>query len=178
MELAAQRLTTSPQAVREQLNQTRKLVRDSLAEARSSIWNLRSNEPGSVDFAAKFSTAIRARTASKPIETNIQFTGTYRSLSADVESELIKIALEAVANVLQHADATRLDIQVRYEIGRLTMQIEDNGIGLSSEMADAIPAGHFGLIGMRERTHAIGGEFSINSAPAEGTKITVEIPLN
>jgi ligand-binding sensor domain-containing protein/signal transduction histidine kinase len=178
LELAAQMLTTSPQAVREQLNQTRKLVRDSLSEARRSIWNLRSTEAGTVDFASKFSAAIRARTAGTPIETNIQFTGTYRSLSAEVESELIKIALEAVANVLQHAEATRLDIQVQYEIGRLTMQIEDNGVGLPSELANAIPAGHFGLIGMRERTQAIGGTFTIDSVPAEGTKITVELPLN
>ena len=178
LELAAQMLSSSPAAVREQLNQTRKLVRDSLAEARSSIWNLRSNEPGTVDFASKFSCAIRARTAGKPIETNIQFTGTYRSLPSNVESELLKIALEAVANVLQHAGATHLDIQVQYEIKRLRMQIQDNGVGLSSDMADAIPAGHFGVIGMRERTQAIGGVFTMSSLPAEGTKITVELPLN
>jgi ligand-binding sensor domain-containing protein/signal transduction histidine kinase len=178
LELAAQLLSTSPQAVREQLNQTRKLVRDSLSEARSSIWNLRSNEPGSVDFASRFSTAIRARTAGRALETNIQFTGTYRSLPANVESELLKIALEAVANVLQHADASRLDIKVQYEIKRLRMQIEDNGVGLSSDLADATPAGHFGVIGMRERTQAIGGTFTMNSVPTEGTKITVELPLN
>ncbi|HTU51125.1 MAG TPA: two-component regulator propeller domain-containing protein [Acidobacteriaceae bacterium] len=178
LELAAQMLSTSPQAVREQLNQTRKLVRDSLAEARSSIWNLRSNEPGRVDFASRFSNAIRARTAGKPIETNIQFTGTYRSLPANVESELLKIALEAVANVLQHADATRVDINVQYELKRLTMQIEDNGVGISSDAAEATPAGHFGVIGMRERTHAIGGTFTMNSVPGAGTKVSVELPLN
>ena len=178
LELAAQMLSTSPQAVREQLNQTRKLVRDSLSEARSSIWNLRSNEPGNVDFASRFSNAVRARTAGKPIETNIQFTGTYRALPANVESELLKIALEAVANVLQHADATRLDIEVQYGMKQLRMQIEDNGVGLSSDIAEATPAGHFGVIGMRERTQAIGGTFTMNSIPAEGTKITVELPLN
>ncbi len=178
LELAAQMLTTSPQAVREQLNQTRELVRDSLAEARSSIWNLRSNEPGSVDFASRFSNAVRARTAGRPIETNIQFTGTYRSLPPRVESELLKIALEAVANVLQHAGATHLDIQVQYEIKRLRMQIQDDGVGLSGDLADATPAGHFGLIGMRERTEAIGATFTMSSVPAEGTKITVELPLN
>ncbi|MGC1871382.1 MAG: two-component regulator propeller domain-containing protein [Acidobacteriaceae bacterium] len=178
LELAAQMLSTSPQTVREQLNQTRKLVRDSLAEARSSIWNLRSNEPGSVDFAARFSTAIRARTASAPIETNIQFTGTYRPLPENVESELLKIALEAVANVLQHADATRVDINVHYEIRRLTMQIEDNGVGISNDAADPTPAGHFGVIGMRERTHAIAGTFTMNSVPGAGTKVSIELPLN
>jgi len=178
LELAAQMLSSSPQAVGEQLNQTRKLVRDSLAEARSSIWNLRSNEPESVDFASRFSNAIRARTAAKPIETHIQFTGTYRALPPNVESELLKIALEAVANVLQHSGATHLDIQVQYEIKRLRMQIEDNGVGLSSDMADATPAGHFGVIGMRERTHAIGGTFTMNSVPGAGTKISLELPLS
>lgn len=178
LELAAQMLSTSPQAVSEQLNQTRKLVRDSLSEARSSIWNLRSNEPGNVDFASRFSNAIRARTAGRPIETNIQFTGTYRALPANVESELLKIALEAAANVLQHADATRLDIDVQYGMKQLRMQIEDNGVGLANDVAEATPAGHFGVIGMRERTQAIGGTFTMNSVAAEGTKITVELPLN
>jgi signal transduction histidine kinase len=177
LELAAQMLSSSPQAVREQLNRTRKLVRDSLTEARSSIWNLRSNETGSIDFASRFNTAIRARVAGTPMDTNIQFTGTYRPLPANVESELLKIALEAVANVLQHADATRLEIQVQYEIGRLTMQIEDNGVGLSSDLAEATPAGHFGLIGMRERTQAIGGTFAMSSIPGAGTKISVNLPL-
>jgi signal transduction histidine kinase len=91
---------------------------------------------------------------------------------------LLKIALEAVANVLQHAGATHLDIQVQYEIKRLRMRIEDNGVGVSSDLAKATPAGHFGVIGMRERTQAIGGTFTMKSAPAEGTKIAVELPLD
>ncbi|MHB1937946.1 MAG: sensor histidine kinase [Acidobacteriaceae bacterium] len=178
LELAAQMLTTSPQAVREQLNQTRKLVRDSLSEARRSIWNLRSNEAGKIDFASRFSSAIRQRTAGKPIDTNIQFTGPYRALPEHVESELLKIALEAVANVLQHARATRLDILVRYDIDRLKMQIEDNGVGLVADVAESRPEGHFGLLGMRERTQAIGGTFAVNGPSGAGTTISVELPLN
>ena len=58
------------------------------------------------------------------------------------------------------------------------MQIEDNGVGLSSDLATSTPEGHFGLIGMRERTHAIGGTFAVNSLPGAGTKISVELPLN
>ncbi len=178
LELAAQMLATSPQAIREHLNQTRKLVRDSLSEARRSIWNLRSNEAGTVDFASRFSTAIRQRTAGKPIETNLQFTGPYRALPEHVESELLKIALEAVANVLQHARATRVDILVHYDIGRLKMQIEDNGVGLTPDMAASRLEGHFGLIGMRERAQAIGGTFAVNGLPGAGTKISIELPLN
>jgi signal transduction histidine kinase len=177
LELVAQMLATSPQSVREQLNQTRKLVRDSLSEARRSIWNLRSNDAGTVDFASRFSTAIRQRTAGGPLETNIQFTGTYRPLPEEIESELLKIALEAVANVLQHAGATRVDIQVQYDAGRLKMQIEDNGVGLSSGVAASRPEGHFGLIGMRERTQTIGGSFTVDSRPGAGARITVELPL-
>ena len=78
--------------------------------------------------------------------------------------------------MLQHADATRLDISVQYGIDQLRMQIEDNGVGLSGGQAEAAP-GHFGVIGMRERTQAIGGTFTMTSVPAEGTKITVVLPL-
>ena len=86
--------------------------------------------------------------------------------------------MEAVANVLQHADATRLDIGVQYGMKQLRMQIEDNGVGLANDVAETTPAGHFGVIGMRERTQAIGGTFTMNSVPGAGTKVSVELPLN
>jgi len=177
LELVSQMLTASPQSVRGQLNQTRKLVRDSLSEARRSIWNLRSNEAGVIDFAARFSTAIRGRTAGMPLETTIQFTGTYRSLPEEIESELLKIALEAVANVLQHAEATRVEIQMQYDVARLHMLIEDNGAGFAAGLATSRPEGHFGLIGMRERAEAIGAVFTLNSIPGAGTRISVEVPV-
>lgn len=177
LELVTQMLTTSPQLVRDQLNQTRKLVRDSLSEARRSIWNLRSNEDGTVDFASRFSTAIRQRTASKPLETDIQFTGTYRSLTDEIESELLKIAIEAVANVLHHAKATRIQIQMQYDIARVYMRIEDNGVGFITNTDAPRQEGHFGLIGMRERTESIGGSFKVDSSPGAGTRISVEVPL-
>ncbi len=177
LELVTQMLATSPQLVREQLDQTRKLVRDSLSEARRSIWNLRSNEDGTLDFASRFSTAIKQRTAGKPLETDIQFTGTYRSLTDEIESEILKIAVEAVANVLHHAKATRIQIQMQYDIARLHMRIEDDGVGFTTNMAASRQEGHFGLIGMRERTEAIGGTFMIDSNPGAGTRISVEVPL-
>lgn len=178
LELVTQMLTTSPQSVRQQLNQTRKLVGESLAEARRSIWNLRSNETGAIDFASRFSTAIRQRTDGKLLETNIQFTGAYRSLPGEIESELLKIALEAVANVLQHAKATRIDIQMQYEIAQLRMGIADDGTGFAEEMAAYRQEGHFGLIGMRERAAALGASFKVDSSPGTGTRISVELRLD
>ncbi|MGC1784617.1 MAG: two-component regulator propeller domain-containing protein [Acidobacteriaceae bacterium] len=178
LEVVTQMLTTSPQSVREQLNRTRKLVGESLAEARRSIWNLRSNEAGAIDFASRFSNAIQQRTDGKLLETNIQFTGAYRPLPEEIESELLKIALEAVANVLQHAKATRIEIHLQYETARLHMRITDDGTGFVEDMAASRQEGHFGLIGMRERATAIGGTFRVDSSPGTGSRISVELPLD
>lgn len=177
LELISQMLTTSPQSVREQLNQTRNLVRDSLAEARRSIWNLRSSETGAVDFASRFSAAINARTAGTSVETNIQFIGTYRPLPEEIQAELLKIALEAVANVLQHAQAAHMEIQMQYHRKRVQMRIQDDGAGFTPDMAPSNREGHFGLVGMRERAEVIGGTFTVDSAPGSGVRICVEVPL-
>lgn len=177
LELLTQLLSASPKAALDQLNQTRKLVGESLAEARRSIWNLRTNEAGAIDYASRFSSAIRERVIDTSVEINIQFMGMYRRLPDAMESELLKIALEAVANVVQHANATRLDIQMQYEMTRLRMRIVDNGAGFAAGAESSRPEGHFGLIGMRERAQSLQGSFALASRPGAGTRIEVEVPI-
>jgi signal transduction histidine kinase len=57
------------------------------------------------------------------------------------------------------------------------MEVHDNGAGFDVDTALREPlSGHFGLKGMRERVHILGGEFSISSAPTQGTSVTVRVP--
>jgi ligand-binding sensor domain-containing protein/signal transduction histidine kinase len=177
LELASQMLTTSPQTVRDQLDTTRQLVRESLSQARRSIWNLRSTDGGTDDFASRFTSAVRQRTIGKPLDKDIQFTGAYRPLRTEVEDELMKIALEAVTNVVRHAKATRVALHLHYGASHLHMSVEDDGTGFPLNSAAVNKEGHFGLIGMRERTAAIGGIFALDSSPGAGTRVSVEVPI-
>ena len=91
---------------------------------------------------------------------------------------LLRIAQEAVTNVVKHAGASV--IQVKLEIGprRLSLRITDNGCGFEQQDVFSSRAGHFGVIGMRERAERLGGELRLASHQGAGTEVEVTVPLD
>jgi signal transduction histidine kinase len=94
-------------------------------------------------------------------------------LSPDVEQCLYRIAQEALENVVHHANATNLGIQLTVDQNGVLLVIRDDGIGFNPETG--LPSGHFGIQGMRERAVLIGGKLTITSTPSTGTTIRLEI---
>ncbi|RJG06008.1 PAS domain S-box protein [Noviherbaspirillum cavernae] len=92
-----------------------------------------------------------------------------------IATTLFRILQESLTNVIRHANATRVAIELRRECDRLVMRIEDNGIGMRRKSPRAANA--FGLVGIEERVLALDGEFSIDSAPGRGTTLSILIPL-
>ena len=76
--------------------------------------------------------------------------------------------IEAIANALKHARATRISISVGMTDQVLRAVVRDDGVGGASE--------GFGLTSLRDRVASVGGEFTVDSPPGAGTSITVEIP--
>jgi PAS domain S-box-containing protein len=99
---------------------------------------------------------------------------------ADVEDRaataVFRILQEALTNIQRHAQARKVLIAARQEAGEFILTIKDNGRGISDDEKSAPQS--LGLLGMRERAHLVGGEFSIEGAKAGGTQITVRIPLS
>jgi two-component system sensor histidine kinase UhpB len=96
-------------------------------------------------------------------------------LETSMATALFRIVQESLNNVVKHANASAVDIEIHCDSGHVTLCIHDNGKGAC---ADAIRrTGAFGLIGMRERTAALGGMFSFDSNVDKGTTVTVVIPL-
>jgi signal transduction histidine kinase/streptogramin lyase len=174
LELLARKLADSPDSVRNLVLQTRSLVQSSLEEARRSIWELRSQGSDVADFRSRLSSA--ATDIAKRAGLNVQFSvlGTYRALPEKIESELLKIGQEAVTNVVRHADAKQVKIDLAYEEKKVRMTITDDGRGFEGAVNASGPEGHFGLRGMRERATHIGAQFAVKSRPGEGTRIDVE----
>ena len=86
-----------------------------------------------------------------------------------------RIFQEALTNISRYAEATRVDVSLKVSDGTLVLHVQDNGKGITeNEIADPRA---IGLIGMRERARAMGGEIHIHGAQARGTTITVNIPL-
>jgi PAS domain S-box-containing protein len=108
--------------------------------------------------------------------THLEVIGTERRLSPDIELGLFRIVQEATRNIRKHAEATQAVIAVRFNDGRVTMTITDNGKGfeIPDRLDDLTAAGRLGLIGMQERAQLLDGEFSIHSKSGAGTTIRVE----
>ncbi|MGH8642631.1 MAG: sensor histidine kinase, partial [Burkholderiales bacterium] len=93
------------------------------------------------------------------------------------EIALFRIVQEALNNVAKHAHASRVHIALEREGLRFAMSISDDGVGLGSAAPSAARQRHgLGMVTMRERTQAVGGEFEIGAAPGRGTRVVVRVP--
>jgi signal transduction histidine kinase len=103
--------------------------------------------------------------------------GTASRLPGPVENHLLRISQEAVANSTKHGGCKQIRIELNYEPDKVRLCIRDNGRGFDPALSDAGRAGHFGLLGMRERADKIGGTLSLQSSIGIGTEVLVEVPL-
>jgi ligand-binding sensor domain-containing protein/signal transduction histidine kinase len=166
-----------PDPVFKHLDQARALVRDSLAEARSSIWDLRSEAAGAEDLPARLTQSCNRIASGSPAKVYLQVKGTYRPVARKTEEELLRIGQEAVTNAVRHAGAARIDVQLIYESTRMFLQVADDGRGFEPLPGARGPEGHFGIRGMHERAGQIGAALLLESTPSGGTRISVEAPL-
>ncbi|HET7261592.1 MAG TPA: PAS domain-containing sensor histidine kinase [Casimicrobiaceae bacterium] len=90
-------------------------------------------------------------------------------------SALFRIVQESLTNIAKHARATRVEVRLVHEPGRLVVRVRDDGVGLPAGFAPR--AGSFGLLGMRERVSFLGGVLSITGIPGAGTTVEVHLPL-
>jgi PAS domain S-box-containing protein len=100
-------------------------------------------------------------------------------LPLELETECFRIAQEALTNVVRHAHATRLSVQLDGGVEELLLTITDNGIGFDTEavLETASSASTLGLRGMQERALAMNGSIEINSSPGNGTQVRATFPL-
>ena len=97
------------------------------------------------------------------------------SLPGAIEKALYGIAQESLNNILKHAEATRISVELRQSETSASLEIADNGLGFDTAVARQ--RGGLGLLGLEERAAAIGGLLFIDSHPGSGTLIRVEVPL-
>src|SRR6185369_1335005 len=166
---------TSP--ARKFLDLARRMARHSLTEARRSVMDLRASALEGQDLAAALESGTRMWTAGSGVEVDVNITGTPGELPQEMEQHLLRIAQEAVANVLKHAGASKIWIKLHTEARKLYLRIKDDGRGFAQDGVFSSRGGHFGLIGMRERAERLGGELYLASHEGEGTEVEVKVPL-
>ena len=110
----------------------------------------------------------------------LQFTASLAPLAESLPDEmataLFRIVQEAFTNTLRYAGARSVHVSLRQDDGHLSLSVADDGCGF--DPADVAHGEHFGLVGMRERVAALQGVLDVDSAPGEGTRISVQLPLS
>ncbi len=108
------------------------------------------------------------------ITVQIETVGMDVRLPKDMEVALYRVVQEALANVVRHAQATRVDVLLERRADKVVTIVEDNGIGFNEELA--LNSGRLGLFGMRERAEMLGGSLTIECGRSGGTTLLVEVP--
>jgi PAS domain S-box-containing protein len=176
LEVAEAALAAQPEAARLHVLKARTLARESLAEARRSVWALRPMALESDDLGSALLHLVHKLSdeAATPIEFTLR--GVLPPLGPDTEHHLLRIGQEALTNALRHAHAPEIRVTLTCARGSLELSVEDDGEGF--EVDSPVPGNGLGLRGMQERAEALGGKLTITSAPGQGTQARVVIPVS
>src|SRR5262249_11209099 len=101
----------------------------------------------------------------------------HERLPQQIETNLYRIAQEALNNCAKHSKCTRADLLLEHRDGALVLIVEDDGVGFDPEKAPT-RGEQWGLIGIRERAALLKGAVEIESEPGNGTTIFVRVPLS
>jgi ligand-binding sensor domain-containing protein/signal transduction histidine kinase len=154
-----------------------------ITESRDAVQGLRSSTVVSNDLALAIST-LGGELASGEANPNgaelaVEVEGTPQSLHPILRDEIYRIAGEAVRNAFKHAQARRIEVEVRYDERQLRVRVRDDGKGIDAKYLneDERP-GHYGLRGMRERAKLLGGKLAVWSELDSGTEVELKIPAS
>jgi signal transduction histidine kinase len=122
-----------------------------------------------------------ARETGQPRGISIEFhhQGIEQRLDSATELALYRMAQEALSNVIRHANASHVVLNITFMSESVTIQVTDDGVGFDvpESPADFAPSGHYGLLGMNERAELIGATLGIQSSPGKGTNLIITLPI-
>jgi signal transduction histidine kinase len=121
----------------------------------------------------------RETSQANALAVDFQSTGQERRLPREAELTLYRVAQQALNNVVRHAHAGRAALQIAFTDQGIELEVRDDGAGfqMPRNLTDLAPAGHFGLLGMRERADLIGARFDVQSEAGRGTRLSVRLPI-
>ena len=152
------------------------LAQKTLEDARRAVWDLRAPGLAAGDFPAVVRTAAEDCVRGTTLELEYDVGGPPRPLDPDVEAVVVRVAQEAIANVIRHAAARTVRVRLLFEARRVRLSVIDDGRGFTVAPDSQVYGGHWGLLGMRERASQVHGKLSLRSIPGHGTKVELLVP--
>lgn len=159
----------------EAVDEALRLVRDLSVDLRPPVLD----DLGLVTAVRWYVNRYTARTG-LDVEVVIEMLDDNERFSRDIETACFRIAQEALTNVVRHANASRVVVQLGKNENNLVLSVKDDGAGFDPEQLrkQSSHAATLGLVGMQERAHAAGGVLEIDSEISKGTVVRLTLPLN
>ncbi|MER5953595.1 sensor histidine kinase [Streptomyces sp. NPDC001893] len=170
---AAQRALPPQSPAAPHIEQARAAAQDNLAEARRFV---RALSPPDLENGSLAGALERLCATAPGLTVRFQESGTPAGLPTPYEVALLRIAQSALANTVRHAGARRAEITLSFMDTAVALDIVDDGRGFDPASAPSGDGG-FGLPAMRSRAESLGGTFTVESAPGQGTAVAITLPL-
>ncbi len=176
LEAAEVELPTNLEDAQQHFRRAHEVARNCLVEARHSMWSLSHDSLENDQLAPALSFLAKQLFAGTSVEVQLSLQDKSVAISPEVRREILRIAREALANVLKHAKATKVHVGLSYKQQDLQLRVQDDGRGFPGT-STASANGNYGLDNMRRRTERLGGKFAISSRPGRGTNVMASLPL-
>jgi signal transduction histidine kinase len=167
----------SPAAGR--VREARALVDRMIDELHRVIFDLRPSMLDDLGLLAAIHSYAERRLAPRGIAVRFEFPDVHPDLAPEARTAIFRVVQEALSNIERHAQAETVLVACAVADDRLTIEVEDDGIGFDpSEVQQPRASGRgLGLLGMRERLSLLGGSIDVESEKGQGTRIVVSVPI-
>jgi signal transduction histidine kinase len=182
MQAARNLLGRHPDGAAEALDAAIGRAEQAIAEGRNSIQDLRADPINRTDIAELLTTIGQELAHSQQSNREsaifgVTVEGERQELSAILQDEIYRIARELLRNAFQHAQAQRIEAEIRYDDQLFRLRVRDDGKGIDPKvLKEGKRSGHWGLPGIRERAKQIGARLDFWSDSGLGTEVELAIP--
>lgn len=145
-------------------------------EGRNAVRGLRSTHSAAHDLDQAFSGLHLELAAGEAVEYRVVIEGRVRPLKPIIRDEVYRIGREAIVNAFRHARAASVEVELEFAAAGLRLFVRDDGCGIDPQVARRGTDGHWGIAGMRERAHNIGGAVKVRTRVRAGTEVELSVP--
>ncbi len=177
-----QLLPERPMEAKAKLGSAIEQAAKAITESRDAVQGLRDSIVEGNDLAPAISTLgeeLATHSNNNRPAFRVAVEGESRDLHPILRDEIYRIAAEALRNAFQHAQARRVEVEIRYEDEQFLMRVRDDGKGIDAAVLSGQGSkGHFGLPGMRERAALMGAKLTMWSEVDAGTEVELRLPAS
>jgi signal transduction histidine kinase len=167
-------LAQCPPPVQQGLSIARNMVAFSRNEVRHAVQDLHSPILDTFDLETALKHIV-AQTGVHQVASSVKVSGAPYSLGKTIEHHLLRVAQEAVANAIKHAQASAIEVKLHYAPDAVELTVSDNGRGFDTLPVTDGATHHFGLRSLRGRANKLGGRLDVESTVGRGTTVRLTV---